>query len=96
VFTWDASVDLQGDAVTYDVQWAPTPDFPVATTLSRSALTGPSVSVPALANGTWFLKVTSRDAKGNVQEAFDRVIFGGKTYFGAMGFTVAGTTITRF
>lgn len=92
---WDASTDLQGDTVTYQVDLATTPDFASGSVLvSQSGVTTTELLVPQLADGTYYLRVTARDAKGNTQQAFDRVSVGGKTWLGVRGVRVQGAVVT--
>lgn len=91
---WDASTDLQGDAVTYRVELATAPDFARGTLLvSQAGGSATELLVPKLADGTYYLRVTAVDAKGNAQQAFDRVLVGGKTWFGVLGVRVAGAVV---
>jgi hypothetical protein len=91
LFNWDAAVDLQGDAVTYTVQLATSPDFASGSVLLANAQNGSSTTylytAPAgVLSGTYFLKVTasSKDAIGRVfiQNAFDTFDVGVTRYFG--------------
>lgn len=92
---WDAAVDLQGDAVTYTVELGTSPAFAAGTVLvSQTDLTATELLVPRLADGTYFLRVTARDAKGNTQQAFDRAVQAGKTWFGVAGLVVSGGSVT--
>lgn len=89
LLTWDSSVDLQGDAVTYDVSIASQPDFTDAGILRHaSGVTGTSLEVDPLPNGTYYMKVVASDNKGNTQQAFDRTDENGGAYFGVYKFTV--------
>ena len=92
VLTWEPSVDLQGDAVSYSVQVATQPDFtnvPSANLkVNKTGLTTTSVSVPALPAGTYYMKVVATDSKGNQQIAFDTTVEGTSKYFGVLKFVV--------
>jgi spore coat protein H len=85
---WDASTDLQGDAVTYTATLSSSPDFlTIYQQLVGAAETEWTIAKPP--NGTYYLKVTSSDSKGNTQMAFDRFEdAAGKTYFGVLSFQV--------
>jgi spore coat protein H len=92
--TWDAATDLQGDAVTYRVELATAPDFASGSVVvSRSGLGATELLVPKLADGSYYLRVSAVDAKGNTQQAFDRVSVGGKTWFGVLGLVVRGAEV---
>lgn len=89
LLTWDASVDLQGDAVTYEVSIASQPDF-ASPSILRHALgvTATSLEVEPLPNGTYYMKVVASDSKGNTQQAYDRTDENGRAYFGVYRFTL--------
>jgi hypothetical protein len=91
LFNWDAAVDLQGDAVTYTVQLATSPDFASGSVLIANALNGSSTTYlytapTGVLSGTYYLKVTSssKGAFGRtyVQNAFDTFDLGATRYFG--------------
>jgi spore coat protein H len=90
---WDASVDLQGDPVTYTVLLSSSPDFStIYRRLDGTAETEWTIATPP--NGTWYMKVTSRDSKGNTQMAFDRFEdASGKEHFGVTGFRVTSSGV---
>lgn len=88
---WDVATDLQGDAVNYTVQWSTSPDF--KTVLGQQNLTATEIMMPKLPNGVYYLKVTAKDSKGNIQQAFDRAVVADKTYFGVYGFEVKSTEV---
>lgn len=88
---WDVATDLQGDAVNYTVQWSTSPDF--NTVVGQQNLTTTEVIMPKLPNGVYYLKVTAKDSKGNIQNAFDRAVVANKTYFGVYGFEVKSTEV---
>ena len=92
--SWDAAIDLQGDAVTYTVQVSTSPSF--STVLQQTEVSGnTSLLIPKMANGKFYLKVTAKDSKGNVQNAFDRVdVSGAAPYFGVSAYTVTDTAVT--
>jgi spore coat protein H len=95
--SWDQAVDLQGDAVTYTVQVAATPtmDSPVvALTLAQVGNEFPTYDVAMLPNGTYYLKVTARDNKGNTQSAFDTLDLSSGRYFGVLAFTLTNGVVT--
>jgi spore coat protein H len=94
LFNWDTSIDLQGDAVTYSVQVAASPDFAAGSVLVANAANGSSTtylytSPTNFVSGTaYYLKVTatSKDSSGRTyqQSAFDRfeVVGSSARYFG--------------
>lgn len=89
VLEWDASVDLQGDAVSYTVQVASQPNFASSSLkVSQSGLTETSLSGPALPAGTYYLKVVAKDSKGNQQTGFETTVEGTNKYFGVLKFSV--------
>lgn len=91
---WDASTDLQGDAVTYRVELGTAPDFARGTVgVSQAGGSDTALLVPKLADGTYYLRVTAVDAKGNTQQAFDRVSVGGTMWFGVLGVRVLGDVV---
>jgi len=92
-FDWDASVDLQGDPVTYTVTVSSTPNFlTIQQQLNATAQT--AWTIPKLPNGVWYMKVTSRDSKGNVQIAFDVFTDGSdNNHFGVLAFQVTDTSV---
>jgi spore coat protein H len=95
--TWDAAVDLQGDAVTYGVDLATSPDFARGTVVvSQAGGNATELLVPTLVDGAYYLRVVARDAKGYEQQAFDRVSVGGKTWFGVLGLQIGGSSVTAF
>lgn len=88
VLTWDQSVDLQSDAVTYQVTIAGQPDFaPGSIILQQSGVTGTRLESGLLPSGIYYIKVVATDSKGYTQEAFDRVDSGGRAYFGTIRYT---------
>lgn len=88
LLTWDSSVDLQNDTVTYSIRVGSDPAFQT-TVFSRDGVTGTSVEMPLQANGTYYLKVTATDSKGNSQGGFDIYIDQNDTkYFGVFPFVV--------
>lgn len=95
LLTWDAAVDLQGDAVTYTVELATSPDFAAGTVLLQSTgLSATERPTPRLANGSYYLRVTARDATGHTQSSFDRAVVAKKTYFGVLALNVNGDVVT--
>lgn len=90
---WEASIDLQGDAVSYTVQIATTPDF--SKIIKEQSLSKTELILPKLANGMYYLKVTAKDSKGNSQNAFDSAVVAGKRYFGVYAFEVKTSEIVR-
>ncbi len=91
---WDVATDLQGDPVTYTVLLSSSPEF--LTIYQQLGGTGQTVwNVTKPPNGTWYMKVTARDSKGNTQNAFDRITVSGKRYFGVVGFEVTDTGVQR-
>lgn len=83
--TWDASIDLQQDSVTYSVQVADNPDF-TAPLYAATGVTGLTIEIPRPAPGSYFLRVTARDSKGYTQEAYNRYDQGAKAYYGVLRF----------
>ena len=70
VFRWDASYDLQNEELTYHFELSTSPDF--TTLLKEQAnLTTFSYSMPALAPGRYYWRVTVKDESGNTQIPFD-------------------------
>lgn len=95
--SWDQSVDLQGDAVTYTVQVAATPTMAnpvVDLTLAQVGNEFPTYDLAMLANGTYYLKVSARDSKGNIQLAFDKLNLPSGRYFGVFAFMVTNGVVT--
>lgn len=89
LLTWDASVDLQGDTVTYEVSIASQPDFADSSILRHAlGVTGTSLEVAPLPNGTYYMKVVASDSKGNTQQAYDRTDENGGVYFGVYRFSL--------
>ncbi len=88
MLSWEPSMDLQGDAVTYSVQVADRPDFTQSSIrFSEDSLTDISWTTDPLPPGTYYMKVIAVDSKGNRQEGFDRFDEGGKSYLGVYKFT---------
>ena len=83
---WDVATDLQGDTVSYTVQWSTSPNF--NTVLGQQSVTTTEIIMPKLPNGVYYLKVTAKDSKGNSQNAFDTATVAGKKYFGVYAFEV--------
>lgn len=95
--SWDQAVDLQGDAVTYTVQVAATPTMTnpvVDVTLAQVGNEFPTYDVAMLPNGTYYLKVSARDSKGNIQSAFDKLDLPSGRYFGVRAFMVTNGVVT--
>lgn len=88
---WDVAVDLQGDPVTYTVQVSTTPNF--ATLEHNISTTDTESFIPKPANGVYFLKITAKDSKGNVQIAFDRTDIGAASYFGVYRYEVKTNSV---
>lgn len=64
VFRWDESFDLQGDAITYDLEIARDPGFGAAAIVLRQLdLVGDAAIVEALPPGAYFWRVIIRDHK---------------------------------
>jgi spore coat protein H len=90
VLTWDKSVDLQNDAVSYEVGIARQPDFAASSVIVRqSGVADTRLETTMLPNGTYYMRVLATDSKGYTQEAFDRTDEGGHAYFGVRKFTLA-------
>jgi len=90
VLTWDPSVDLQNDAVTYQVSIARQPNFSEESiVLLRTGVTGTRLETDPLPNGDYYMKVLAVDSKGYTQEAFDRLDENGGTYFGVIKFSLS-------
>jgi hypothetical protein len=47
-----------------------------------------------LPNGMYYLKVTARDSKGNIQSAFDKLDLPSGRYFGVRAFMVTNGVVT--
>lgn len=92
---WDASADLQGDTITYNVKVATSPSFEAGTLIKDQNLTQTELLLAKSewANGVYYLKVTAKDSKGNIQNAFDRTVVADKTYFGVYAFEVKSTEV---
>lgn len=91
VFNWDASFDLQGDALTYDFKLSKSPDL-ASPLVEKAGLTEPrhTVSEP-LAPGTYYWQVIVRDAKAPAshwQLPFDTFEAGGLRHHGVREFKV--------
>jgi spore coat protein H len=72
--SWDEAVDFQGDAVSYTAEVARQPDFAAdSLVFGQSGLTDTEVELPAPPAGTYYLRVTARDARGHEQSADDDV-----------------------
>lgn len=94
---WDAAVDLQGDTVSYNVKIATNPNFSTGTVVKDQNLTQTELLLAKsdLPNGTYYLKVTAKDSKGNTQNAFDVEYVANKKYFGVFGFEVKANEISE-
>ena len=92
---WDASIDLQGDGLSYNVKIATKPNFEAGSIVKEQNLSQTELLLAksALANGVYYLKVTAKDSKGNLQNAFDTATVTGKKYFGVYAFEVKATEI---
>lgn len=93
---WDEAIDLQGDPVTYTVQVSLTPNFS-SLVLQTEVSGSTSLLISKLPNGIFYLKVTARDNKGNVQNAFDRFDDPAHvSYFGVSAYTLSDNAITPY
>ncbi len=95
ILNWEAAVDLQGDAVSYDVDIATMPGFAEdSIKFSIRNLTNSSYSTPwMLARGDYYLKITARDSAyptENWQVAANEYYTEGpsKTHYGVVAFSV--------
>lgn len=88
VLAWDPAVDLQGGAVTYDIQIASDPAFSTVIH-STSTYSGTSLTIAKPAAGTYYLRVIARNAAGLTTTGFDRHDTEGATYWGVLQFTVS-------
>ncbi|MFB9325900.1 CotH kinase family protein [Paenibacillus aurantiacus] len=87
-FRWDASYDLQGDDLTYTFMLAKEPSF-ARPIVKKENYQWNSISVDKLAKGHYFLKVLSKDSKGNDVTAFDMYQdVDGEEFFGVKDFYV--------
>jgi len=87
---WDKSVDLEGDAIVYDVNVSTDCEFNTSIiAITNISETNISKQV-ALSSGTYYVRVRSkeRDNPSHWQEAFDRLRACGKTRFGVVSFNV--------
>ncbi len=84
---WDESYDLQGDALSYQVQVAATPDF-ASPLVNQTVSNKTELMIPKPANGTYYLKVTARDSKGHSQISFTKASADEKTWFGVFKFEI--------
>lgn len=84
---WDASYDLQGDALTYEFKITRDPGLSDVVTELKGLTT--LETSQKLAPGAYFYTVTIRDAKGNSQVPFDTYTdAAGKKWPGAVAFQV--------
>jgi spore coat protein H len=85
-FSWEASFSLAGHALSYDFQIARTPDFAAgAIAFEKTGLTETSVVAAGLAAGTYYYRVTVRDATDPTrlyQTAFDSLEANGRRFDG--------------
>lgn len=88
VLAWDPAVDLQGGAVTYDIQIASDPAFSTVIH-STSTYSDTSLTIAKPAAGTYYLRVIARNAAGLTTTGFDRHDTEGTTYWGVLQFTVS-------
>lgn len=99
--SWDASVDLQGNSISYDIYLASDPaTLPLTPDEAPGQATVlgfvpsdsyPSYSLPVPAAGEWYLKIFARDSSdpGNHwQIAFDTHWAGDDRYHGVRAFTI--------
>lgn len=87
VLAWDPAVDLQGGAVTYDIQIASNPGFSTVIH-STSTYSDTSLTIAKPAAGTYYLRVIARNAAGQTTTGFDRHDTEEATYWGVLEFTV--------
>lgn len=88
LLAWDPAVDLQGGAVTYDVQVASDPAFSTIIH-NTSSYSGTSLTITKPAAGTYYLRVIARNTAGQTTTGFDRHDTEGATYWGVLQFTVS-------
>jgi spore coat protein H len=88
-YRWDASFDLQGDAITYDLVVARDPQL-ADVVAEKKGLTATEVVLPSPGAGTYFFRVTIRDASGEWQIPFSSWIdeANDKEYYGVERFEV--------
>jgi spore coat protein H len=85
--TWDKSVDLQNDAVSYTARVATDAAFTNVIFHSES-LSILSADMPKPGAGTYYLQVLATDSKGNKQIAFNSAYLGGTIFHGVLEFVV--------
>lgn len=87
-FTWTASFDFQGDALSYDFQLGTSPHFtPETVVAERKNLAVRTLTLPVPPPGQYYYRVLIRDAKGNQEMSFSSITYEGKTIFGVRTFT---------
>ncbi|WP_309120786.1 CotH kinase family protein [Paenibacillus sp.] len=87
-FVWDSSYDVQGDAIAYDFEIGTDPHLsnPIVSVLGLSDTT---YEVDPPAPGTYYVRVTVKDAAGHTQVSYGAVIGEDGAYiFGVNEFTV--------
>lgn len=87
---WDASYDMGGGNVTYDVQVAGSPDFSTAIVCSHENLVSTTVTCTKPGNGTYYMRVTAKNSAGLTTGAFDNYYDeqADSTYFGVLQFNI--------
>jgi len=93
-FSWDESFDIQGDEITYDLQISSDPAFEAGDILHEElGLTTTSYNFTefVLLPGTYFFRVTVKDAKGNTQIPYDRYFDNTleRYFFGVKSFVIS-------
>lgn len=87
-FDWGVSFDLQDDKLFYDFTIA-TDKYMQNIVYEKNDLKDIQISIPILAEGTYFWRVTVRDEHGNKQDSFEIYIDSqGDLFYGIKGFEV--------
>ena len=88
VLEWNPAIDLQGRAITYDIQVSTDPAFGTVIH-STTAYSDTSLTIPKPAAGTYYLRVIAKNTIGQTTTGFDRYDTEGTTYWGVLQFTVS-------
>ncbi len=91
--SWDASYDLQGDEISYDITIASSHEFEASTiVLDQQGVTETYLNLPLnLTPGSYFLRIIARDSKQpetNWQTSFDLYEKDNRYYYGVLHFRV--------
>lgn len=81
---WEKAVHLLGHNVTYDVEVSTTPDFS-SVEYEVLDIQEENTVIQAIPSGTYYIKVTAKDSKGNTQYSYEKYEDGSNTkYFGVV------------